>query len=123
VTQLYGCCLYSIQCILWLSRTYRFRCVLRIRADDPTARVQLGLKYGADMSDAPKLLEAAKGLGLQVQGDTSANAAHQCAGVCNLADPWMSHSILLAHRLPPGSTMAQQCSCTCCVFRTQTVLE
>ncbi len=44
-----------------------FRCVLRIRADDPSARVQLGLKYGADPGDAPKLLQAAKDLGLKVR--------------------------------------------------------
>jgi ornithine decarboxylase len=41
--------------------------VLRIRADDPSARVQLGLKYGADPGDAPKLLQAAKDLGLKVR--------------------------------------------------------
>lgn len=45
-----------------------FKCVLRIRADDPDARVPLGLKYGADMSDCPKLLQTAKQLGLQIVG-------------------------------------------------------
>jgi len=45
-----------------------FRCVLRIRADDPSARVKLGLKYGADPGDAPALLKAAKDLGLRVAG-------------------------------------------------------
>jgi len=45
-----------------------FKCVLRIRADDPDARVPLGLKYGADVSEGPKLLSTAKALGLQVVG-------------------------------------------------------
>ena len=42
------------------------RCILRIRADDPEARVPLGLKYGAEMSEGPRLLKVAKDLGLQV---------------------------------------------------------
>ena len=46
----------------------RFRCVLRIRADDPDARVPLGLKYGASLEDVPTLLQHAKNLGLQVLG-------------------------------------------------------
>lgn len=46
----------------------RFRCVLRIRADDPDARVPLGLKYGANLEDVPRLLQHAKKLGLQVVG-------------------------------------------------------
>lgn len=45
-----------------------FKCVLRIRADDPDARVPLGLKYGADMTDVPALLSTAKQLGLAVVG-------------------------------------------------------
>ncbi|GLC37285.1 Mitochondrial 2-oxoadipate and 2-oxoglutarate transporter [Pleodorina starrii] len=45
-----------------------FKCVLRIRADDPDARVPLGLKYGAEVSEAPVLLRTAKELGLQVVG-------------------------------------------------------
>ncbi|PNG66935.1 Ornithine decarboxylase, partial [Tetrabaena socialis] len=44
------------------------RCVLRIRADDPGARVPLGLKYGAETSEAAGLLAAAKELGLVVMG-------------------------------------------------------
>ncbi len=40
--------------------------MLRIRADDPDARVPLGLKYGADVSEGPRLLQVAKDLGLQV---------------------------------------------------------
>ncbi|GLI59190.1 hypothetical protein VaNZ11_001024 [Volvox africanus] len=45
-----------------------FKCVLRIRADDPDARVPLGLKYGAEVSEAALLLQTAKDLGLQVVG-------------------------------------------------------
>ncbi|GIL96863.1 hypothetical protein Vretimale_2607 [Volvox reticuliferus] len=45
-----------------------FKCVLRIRADDPDARVPLGLKYGAEVSEAAQLLQTAKDLGLQVVG-------------------------------------------------------
>jgi ornithine decarboxylase len=45
-----------------------FKCVLRIRADDPDARVPLGLKYGANLEEAPKLLATAKALGLAVVG-------------------------------------------------------
>ncbi|KAJ9508522.1 hypothetical protein QJQ45_012069 [Haematococcus lacustris] len=45
-----------------------FQCVLRIRADDPDARVPLGLKYGADIEDVPELLATAKQLGLAVVG-------------------------------------------------------
>jgi hypothetical protein len=43
------------------------RCILRIRADDPEARVPLGLKYGAELSEGPRLLKVAKDLGLQVR--------------------------------------------------------
>lgn len=42
--------------------------VLRIRCDDPGARVPLGLKYGANPEEAPKLLAAAMELGLSVVG-------------------------------------------------------
>mmetsp|Transcript_592 Transcript_592/g.1604 ORF Transcript_592/g.1604 Transcript_592/m.1604 type:complete len:376 (-) Transcript_592:968-2095(-) len=45
-----------------------FKCVLRIRADDPDARVPLGLKYGADMTDVSALLSTAKTLGLAIVG-------------------------------------------------------
>mmetsp|Transcript_7867 Transcript_7867/g.15330 ORF Transcript_7867/g.15330 Transcript_7867/m.15330 type:complete len:478 (-) Transcript_7867:682-2115(-) len=45
-----------------------FKLVLRIRADDPDARVPLGLKYGAEVHEAPMLLETAKRLGLSVVG-------------------------------------------------------
>ncbi|KAF6257868.1 pyridoxal-dependent decarboxylase [Scenedesmus sp. NREL 46B-D3] len=46
----------------------RFRCVLRIRCDDPTAKCPLGAKYGADMPEVPGLLQLARELGLQVVG-------------------------------------------------------
>ena len=42
--------------------------LLRIRADDPAARCQLGNKYGAELASVPRLLEAAAGLGLAVRG-------------------------------------------------------
>jgi ornithine decarboxylase len=42
--------------------------LLRIRADDPAARCQLGNKYGADPADAPTLLALARNLGLDVRG-------------------------------------------------------
>lgn len=42
--------------------------LLRIRADDPSARCQLGNKYGAEPADAPRLLAAARELGLAVCG-------------------------------------------------------
>jgi ornithine decarboxylase len=42
--------------------------LLRIRADDPHARCQLGNKYGAEMGDVRHLLETAAGLGLAVRG-------------------------------------------------------
>ncbi|KAI7846238.1 hypothetical protein COHA_000306 [Chlorella ohadii] len=42
--------------------------LLRIRADDPAARCQLGNKYGAELSSVPRLLEAARDLGLAVRG-------------------------------------------------------
>jgi ornithine decarboxylase len=45
-----------------------FKCVLRIRADDPEARVPLGLKYGANPDEAAKLLATAQRLGLDVVG-------------------------------------------------------
>jgi ornithine decarboxylase len=42
--------------------------LLRIRADDPAARCQLGNKYGAEHDDVPRLLRAARALGLAVRG-------------------------------------------------------
>ena len=38
----------------WHPRT---AALLRLRADDPTARCQLGNKYGAELRDAPALLQ------------------------------------------------------------------
>lgn len=46
-----------------------FKCVLRIRCDDASAKINLGLKYGADMCDVPLLLGMARDLGLQVHGE------------------------------------------------------
>jgi ornithine decarboxylase len=44
-----------------------FKCVLRIRCDDADAKINLGLKYGADLTDVPVLLGMARHLGLQVR--------------------------------------------------------
>jgi len=43
-------------------------CVLRIRADDPTARMPFGVKYGSLPSETAELLQGAKDLGLSVRG-------------------------------------------------------
>lgn len=43
-------------------------CLLRIRCDDPEARVNLGKKYGADIEDAPQLIEDAKRKGVRIRG-------------------------------------------------------
>ena len=45
-----------------------FRLVLRIRADDPNAVCQLGIKFGCSLGDGRELLNTAKGLGLNVVG-------------------------------------------------------
>uniref|UniRef100_A0A061RZV3 Ornithine decarboxylase n=1 Tax=Tetraselmis sp. GSL018 TaxID=582737 RepID=A0A061RZV3_9CHLO len=42
--------------------------LLRIRADDPSARCQLGNKYGIEMEDVPELLTYAAELGLNLVG-------------------------------------------------------
>lgn len=42
--------------------------LLRIRADDPNARCQLGNKYGAELEDVPRLLALARDLNLAVRG-------------------------------------------------------
>ncbi len=44
------------------------RALLRIRADDPTARFCLGSKYGCEVGDAPGLLATAKAAGVAVVG-------------------------------------------------------
>ena len=49
----------------WHPRT---RALLRLRADDPAARCQLGNKYGAERGDVPALLAAAAALGVEVAG-------------------------------------------------------
>ncbi len=62
-----------------------FKCVLRIRADDPDARVPLGLKYGADMADGPELLRTAKQLGLNVVG-VSFHVGSACQNLAAFSD-------------------------------------
>lgn len=43
-------------------------CLLRLKVDNPTARVQLGLKYGAEESEYKGLLDAARDMGVRVVG-------------------------------------------------------
>lgn len=62
-----------------------FKCVLRIRADDPEARVPLGLKYGANPDECPYLLERAKDMGLQVVG-VSFHVGSACKNLAAYAD-------------------------------------
>lgn len=45
-----------------------FKCVLRIRCDDESSKINLGLKYGSEHEDVPALLGLARDLGLQVGG-------------------------------------------------------
>jgi len=44
------------------------QCVLRIRADDPEAKISFGIKYGANEDEFEPLMEAANKLGLDVIG-------------------------------------------------------
>lgn len=62
-----------------------FKCVLRIRCDDASAKINLGLKYGADMCDVPMLLSLARELGLQVVG-VSFHVGSGCQNVGIYAD-------------------------------------
>ena len=47
--------------------------LLRIRADDPTAKMQFGSKYGVGMKAVPRLLQVAKVLGLRIAGQAVIN--------------------------------------------------
>ncbi|KAI8469070.1 MAG: pyridoxal-dependent decarboxylase [Monoraphidium minutum] len=63
-----------------------FKCVLRIRCDDETCKINLGLKYGADPdADVPGLLAHARRLGLQVVG-VSFHVGSGCQNVSVYAD-------------------------------------
>lgn len=44
------------------------KCVLRVKVDNPTARVQLGIKYGATKNEYKDLIQAAKDLKLDIVG-------------------------------------------------------
>jgi ornithine decarboxylase len=44
------------------------KCILRLKVDNPTARVQLGLKYGAAKDEYHELLHTAKELNIDVVG-------------------------------------------------------
>ncbi len=47
---------------------YLYRLVLRIRADDPEALCQLGVKFGCSVPEGKALLNIARSLGLKVVG-------------------------------------------------------
>jgi ornithine decarboxylase len=46
----------------------KMKCLLRLKVDNPSARVQLGLKYGATIDECKDLLQIAKQLELQIVG-------------------------------------------------------
>jgi ornithine decarboxylase len=46
------------------------KCLLRLKVDNPTARVQLGKKYGAQMDEYRELVDCAKELGVDIVGTT-----------------------------------------------------
>ncbi|PSC69452.1 ornithine decarboxylase [Micractinium conductrix] len=68
------------------------RALLRIRADDPGARCQLGNKYGAEVHEWESLLMAARSMGVEVAGV----AFHVGSGATHPAA--FSHAIELARR-------------------------
>lgn len=43
-------------------------CVIRLKVDNPSARVQLGLKYGADRDEYMSLIDAAMDMDIQIAG-------------------------------------------------------
>ena len=67
-----GCSLMTFDNKLELDKVKKIypgaRLLLRIRADDPDAICQLGVKFGADPANAPNLLQRAKDLDLNVVG-------------------------------------------------------
>lgn len=65
--------------------------LLRLRADDPSARCCLGNKYGAEPRDAAALLQAARALGVNVIG-------------IRHVTPWTLHCILVCHVFPFTNT-------------------
>ena len=50
------------------SVTPKMKCVLRVKVDNPTARVQLGLKYGATKDEYKSLIDNASRLGVDIVG-------------------------------------------------------
>ena len=44
------------------------KCILRLKVDNPTARVQLGLKYGAATNEYVEIIDAAKDFGINIVG-------------------------------------------------------
>jgi ornithine decarboxylase len=52
------------------SITPNMKCLLRLKVDNPTARVQLGKKYGATLDECRELVDYAKYLNLDIVGTT-----------------------------------------------------
>lgn len=46
----------------------RMKCIIRLKVDNPTARVQLGLKYGAEKDEYQFLIDEAKNLNIDIVG-------------------------------------------------------
>ena len=53
---------------MFAARLHFCKLVLRIKADDPMARISFGAKFGAHMDDIPKLLSTAQLLGMNIVG-------------------------------------------------------
>jgi ornithine decarboxylase len=53
---------------MFAARLHECKLVLRIKADDPMAKISFGAKFGAHMDDVPKLLSTAQLLGMDIVG-------------------------------------------------------
>lgn len=53
---------------MFAARLNECKLVLRIKADDPMAKISFGAKFGAHMDDIPKLLSTAQLLGMDIVG-------------------------------------------------------
>jgi hypothetical protein len=109
----HGVAITTFDCASELEKIARgypsFKCVLRIRCDDASAKINLGLKYGADLCDVPMLLGMAKDLGLQVCVESGAFAAAcNTHGYCVAALFWEMHIcgvVEQKHSLAAGKVM------------------
>lgn len=61
-------CHINYTCILHNNVSCHYRLVVRICADDVTAKCQLGIKFGCSVSEACSMLHVASYLGLNVVG-------------------------------------------------------